>query len=144
MYRISFAGFPLARRLLGLHVLCGCALRGMLWQRPYGCLCCAAITWPRLLRRDHVSSWLLQRNIMAWALQIGAASAPALSSLINALPRPRRVQITVIDGTGRRFPIRGVEGQNIVEILEADEGPLDVSDCELCTSVCCALLELLL
>jgi len=38
------------------------------------------------------------------------------------------VQVTVIDANGRRYPVRGLEGQSLVEILLADEGPLDVSN----------------
>lgn len=40
----------------------------------------------------------------------------------------KMVQLTIIDGSGRRFPVRGLEGQTVSEVLEADEGPLDVSD----------------
>lgn len=50
-------------------------------------------------------------------------------------PGCNRVQVTVVDGTGRRFPIRGMEGQTLVEVLENHEGPLDVSDCESCSVV---------
>jgi hypothetical protein len=45
--------------------------------------------------------------------------------------------VTVVDGTGRRFPIRGMEGQTLVELLENQEGPLDVSDCECCDDAPC-------
>lgn len=40
----------------------------------------------------------------------------------------RMVQLTVIDGSGRRFPVRGLEGQTVSQVLAADEGPLDVSE----------------
>jgi hypothetical protein len=48
--------------------------------------------------------------------------------------------VTVVDGTGRRFPMRGMEGQTLVEVLENQAGPLDVSDCESCAWIqwCCA------
>jgi hypothetical protein len=46
--------------------------------------------------------------------------------------------VTVVDGTGRRFPIRGMEGQTLVELLENQEGPLDVSDCEQCADASAA------
>ena len=45
-----------------------------------------------------------------------------------------RIQITVVDGTGRRFPLRGMEGQTLVELLEEQQTPLDVAECERCIS----------
>lgn len=55
-----------------------------------------------------------------------------------------RVQVTVIDANGRRYPVRGLEGQSLVEILLADEGPLDVSNRERAAIVshvaCCSSL----
>ena len=38
------------------------------------------------------------------------------------------MQVTVIDGTGRRFNVRGLEGQSLIDVLKTDEGPLDVSE----------------
>ena len=47
----------------------------------------------------------------------------------------RRVQVTVIDKTGHRFPVRGLEGQTLVEVL-GNQDALDVHDCASRYSAC--------
>lgn len=70
--------------------------------------------------RRLVSSGALQRAATAGQAARYAVAAPSVYD--------KMVQVTVVDGTGRRFPIRGMEGQTLVEVLENHEGPLDVSD----------------
>lgn len=64
------------------------------------------------------------------AVGVSSPCSSAFSSCWGRLVRLDRVQVTVVDGSGRRFPVRGMEGQTLVEVLESQQGPLDVSDCE--------------
>lgn len=68
----------------------------------------------------HLSTRLLPRLAASGQAARYAVAAPSVYD--------KMVQVTVVDGTGRRFPIRGMEGQTLVELLENQEGPLDVSD----------------
>lgn len=99
----------------------------MRWQRPPSTTSCELIfvSAPCVL------------TVCSRDLTLQEPSFPAGEA---ALVPVKRVQVTVVDGTGRRFPIRGMEGQTLVEVLESHEGPLDVSECECCspTSGCIA------